>query len=387
MRSNIFKLCAGVIFTLAWTTVVPTSLLAQTFTVLYSFTDAAHAAGPNGPLLLDTAGNLYGTTFGFDGAVFKLDTAGNLTVLHTFTGPPDGTMPLGGLVRDGKGNLYGTTFEGGSLCHGNNTGCGTVFKLDSTGTETVKRRFGGAKLGTFPNADLVLDAAGNLYGTTTQQNVVFKLHGGTYTVLHAFTGIPDGNTPEGGLIQDEDGNLYGSTSFGGTFGDGTVFKLNPAGNETILYNFTGGADGFQPRGDLVRDAEGNLYGATVFSNNFAAHGTIFKLDPNGHLTVLYTFPSGGAQGDYARGLVLDGKGNLYATTSNGINCACGSLFRLNMAGRRRTIHTFTGGTDGGGPTSGLTRDAAGNIYGTTAIGGDLTCSAPTGCGVIYKISW
>ena len=384
MTPSSFRFWVVLILAGASTSLVPNVARAQTFRVIHAFTDLSQAAGPNGPLLMDSAGNFYGTTL--TGAAFKLDATGNVTVLHTFIGTPDGSMPQGGLVRDAKGNLYGTTFEGGRTCQRNFTGCGTVFELGSTGKEKFILRFGGPRLGMFPNATLFMDAAGDLYGTTTQQDVVFKLHGREYSIVHQFTSVPDGSTPEGGLIQDADGNLYGSTSFGGTVGDGTVYKLDPAGNETILYSFTGGADGFQPRGDLVRDSGGNLYGATVFSNNFTANGTIYKLDPKGQLTVLYTFPYGGAEGDYARGFALDGKGNLYVTTSDGINCACGSIFKLNRAGKKTIIHTFSGGTDGGGPTSGLLRDAAGNIYGTAVSGGDLSCNAPTGCGVIYKIS-
>ncbi len=198
------------------------------------------------------------------------------TVLYSFTGSPegpDGALPDSGLIADSSGNLYGTTVEGGA------SGQGTVFKLSPGGIETVLHSFTGFPSdGAYPEAGLIADSSGNLYGTTVDGGasgcfgvggvgcgVVFKLSpGGTLTVLHSFTGGSDGATPVAGLIVDSSGNLYGTTPQGGvgscTRGCGVVFKLSPNGTETVLYSFTGGSDGSGPAGGLITDSSGNLYG-------------------------------------------------------------------------------------------------------------------------------
>jgi len=252
-------------------------------TVLYSFT----GAGPSGGLVLDAAGNLYGMA---NGTVFKLNKAGKIRVLHTFSGPPDGQDPLGGVVRDAKGNLYGTTYMGGVY-----NDYGTVFKIDKTGKtgkETVLRSFSGAD-GSMPQATVILDAAGNLYGVTSSGGtsgncnpfgcgVVFKLapnSDGSWkeTVLYSFTGQPDGSDPVGTLVRDAGSNLYGMTASGGSSGAGTVFMLDTSGKERVLHSFAGGADGWFPQAGLLLDSKGNLYGTT--SDAGGGTGTVFKLTP------------------------------------------------------------------------------------------------------------
>ncbi|HYL11569.1 MAG TPA: choice-of-anchor tandem repeat GloVer-containing protein [Terriglobales bacterium] len=242
-------------------------------------------------LIMDAAGNLYGTNqlngaFGY-GTIFKLDTSGNETVLHSFTGDAgDGCAPIGALIMDNAGNLYGTTED----CN-----LGTVFKLDTSGTYTVLHSFTGSD-GEFPSAALIMDSAGNLYSTTlfggaSGCGTVFKLDSfGNETVLHSFAGS-DGATPTAGLIMDAAGNLYGPTAAGGSgscaplphsseVGCGTVFKLDTSGNETILHSFTGGSDGANPDAGLIMDKAGNLYGTATgggSSNCFGGCGTVFKL--------------------------------------------------------------------------------------------------------------
>jgi uncharacterized repeat protein (TIGR03803 family) len=239
-----------------------------------------------------------GSGFSFGcGVVFKLDTTGRETVLHRITVSADGAFPAAGLVRDNAGNLYGTTEEGGDLSCGSGSGfgCGVVFKLDTSGRETVLHRFTGAADGGTPAAGLVRDAAGNLYGTTRGGGdlaceigfgcgVVFKLDtSGRETVLHRFTGGADGSAPLAGLVRDNAGNLYGTTEEGGEL-PGVVFKLDTTGKETVLHRFTGGADGGYPAAGLVRDAAGNLYGTTVYGGDLACYsgmgcGVVFKLNP------------------------------------------------------------------------------------------------------------
>jgi uncharacterized repeat protein (TIGR03803 family) len=201
-----------------------------TFALFYSFEGGTDGATPRAGLVRDAAGNLYGTTIsggaGGLGTVFKLDAVGSETVLHSFSGA-DGARPEAGLVRDAAGNLYGTTAGGGA------SDLGTVFKLDTTGSETVLHSFSGAD-GDSPVAGLVRDAAGNLYGTTagggaSGLGTVFKLDtSGKGRLLHSFTGgATDGAFPAAGLVPDAAGNLYGTTTQDGAFGQGTVFKLRP----------------------------------------------------------------------------------------------------------------------------------------------------------------
>ncbi len=316
-----------------------------TETVLYRFTGLADGALPFAGLLLDAAGNLYGTTSAGGivsgtcmalhgcGVVFRLDTSGTETVLHSFTGSPDGDSPRAGLVLDAAGNLYGTTFGGGT------SNLGTVFKLDTAGTETVLHSFTGPE-GANPTAGLLLNA-GNLYGTTAE--TAFKLDStGTLTVLHAFTGSPDGGGPIGaGLVLDAAGNLYGTAPDGGALnclsgqnqpvGCGIVFKLNPAGVETV-YNFTAGGD--RPLATLVRDTAGNLYGTSEFTGPRAdSIGLVFKMDVNGAETALFHFADGGlSRAGLVAGLVLDAAGTLYGTTEFGGSFGAGTVFKLDPSG-------------------------------------------------------
>jgi uncharacterized repeat protein (TIGR03803 family) len=376
---------------------------AATFTVLHAFTGLSGGQTPSASLARDNAGNLYGTTrsggdlacgSGFGcGVVFKLDTTGRETVLHRFTGGKDGSTPSASLVRDNAGNLYGTAVSGGDLACGSGSGCGVVFKLGSTGGETVLHKFTGGADGSFPNASLVRDNAGNLYSTAASGGdlacgsgsgcgVVFKLDiTGRETVLHSFTGGKDGAFPAGpagGLVRDAAGNLYGTTQLGGDLacgngkGCGVVFELDATGRETVLHSFTGGADGSFPNASLVRDNAGNLYGTQLGAGGIGSGGgVVFKLGTTGRETVLHSF-TGGANGSFPNAsLVRDNAGNLYGTTQVGGDLACGSgfgcgvVFKLGSTGVETVLHRFTGGKDGAFPMGGLVRDNAGNLYGTS----------------------
>ena len=298
---------------------------AQTYSVLYRFKGGSDGAFPWAALLLDPFGNLYGTTMeGGDlscnvsgcGTVFKLNTNGRQSVLHAFNGS-DGYLVRAPLIRAPHG-FYGIAWQGGA------EGWGAVFQLDSGGNETVLYSFTGfGPDGGLPYGRLIRDAAGNLYGTcssTLQQpetwGTAFKVDAtGKITILHSFTGKPDGANPFSGLIPDTAGNLYGTTSDGGAFGRGTVFKLDRTGAETVLYSFTGkNGDGAQPHAGLIRDASGNLYGTTYIGGS-ADKGTVFKLDASGHETVLHSFTDSPDGASPYAGLLRDAAGNLYGTTS------------------------------------------------------------------------
>jgi uncharacterized repeat protein (TIGR03803 family) len=371
---------------LGWVAVCATQpAVAHTEKVLYSFGSySGDALWPYaGSLVMDTEGNFYGTTYAggaYDyGTVFKLTPSGTETVLYSFGSPTgDGQHPCAGLVMNKKGILYGTTYWGGA------NGYGTVFKLTPAGVETVLYSFKGYPDGGKPMAGLIMDKNKNLYGTTTSggangDGAVFKVTpSGTETVLYSFEAIPDGNTPYGGLIMDSTGTLYGTTFYGGTYNDGTVFKLTPSGTETVLHSFSfliGSGDGEYPLDGLIMDKNGNLYGTT---EQGGAHGdgTVFELTAAGVESLLYSFGSQPGDGSNAypyAGVIMDKKGNLYGTTIFGGADNDGMVFKVYNKGgtwKETILHTFVGEPgDGERPFGGLIRDKMGNLYGTTYYGG------------------
>ena len=387
--------------------VVPIQSQAQKFKVLHTF-HGPNGSDPFGKLVRDQAGNLYGTTEGGGkgmcysgytcGTAFKLDKTGKQVWLHNFN-LKNGMDPLAGLLRDAEGNLYGTTTLGGdTTCY--KLGCGTVFKLDQNGKEKLLYRFRGTPDGFEPVTPLLGDRAGNLYGTTLVGGnagglgTVFKINGtGRETVLYSFAGGTDGDGPSGGLVRDAAGNLYGTTSQGGgsgcSFGCGTVFKVDASGVETVFYRFQGGADGADPGGRLLLDAAGTLYGITAQGGDSSCGqgcGTVFKLDSSGHETVLYRFTGGTDGQGPAAGLVRDKAGDLYGTTiKGGGSTDAGVVFKLDTAGTETVLYTFTGGFDGAAPKE-LLRDKQGNLYGVATGGGDKTCNPPDGCGVVFTLT-
>lgn len=388
---------AAVLLALAAAALAASAGAQTTFTesVLHNFAgaDAQKGANPASAPVRDSAGNLYGTaTSGGawnQGVVFKIDPAGDLTVLHSFTGGSDGGLPTGDLLRDASGNLFGVTLNGGNPCTGFYSTCGLVYEMDTAGRETVLFAFNSGDSGFWPSGGLARDAAGNLYGTTSgggsaHGGVVFKLDpAGNETVLHAFRGGSDGDDPVGGVVLDS-GFLYGATTCGGTGsndicgggGGGTVFKLDSSGHETILYNFAGGSDGLSPESGVILDSAGNIYGTTNFGGT-SNEGVVYKLNPAGQETMLFSFP-GGDQGGYpAAAVLLDPQGNLYGTTYG--EAQGGVVFKLDPSGVETVLHIFKGGADGANP-NGIYRDAAGNIFGTTYQGG------ASNLGTVYELA-
>ena len=204
---------------------------------------------------------------------------------------------------------------------------------------------------------------------------MFKLDpAGKETVLYAFTGGTDGNSPASGLVRDAEGNLYGTTTGGGNLstcggaGCGVVYELDPNGNETVLYSFSG-PDGADLGGDLLRDDAGNLYG-TTYSGGTSNAGVVFKVDPTGHETVLYSFTGGADGANPFAGVVQDNAGNLYSTTFRGGTSGNGVVFKVDPTGHETVLHSFTGGADGGGPLLTCGSGPQGNLYGTTFFGGE-----------------
>jgi len=333
------------------------------------------------------------------------------TTLHNFTGGTDGSNPLGDLLYDSSsGFVIGTTNKGGgsAAC---TQGCGTVFAIrpDGTGYRIIYHFLGGSD-GANPQAGLLMDASGNLYGTTYNGGAhnlgtVFKLTptgGGHFSesVLFSFAGGAGGSHPLSRLVRDSSGNLYGTTFAAGAHGKGIVFRLAPAGTETVLYAFSG-ADGSKPRAGVVFDASGNLWGTTSLGGTLNM-GTAFKLSPSGADWVqsfLYSFGGSDGANPYAA-LTIDSIGNVFGTTQAGgtpgcafASAGCGVVFELQPSAGSFTqsvLYSFGGDFDGAAPIGDLTLalDIAGNqyLYGTASQAGTIggTCPAK-GCGVVFEL--
>jgi uncharacterized repeat protein (TIGR03803 family) len=410
---------------------------------LYSFKGTKDGAYPGGGLVFDTAGNLYGTASSDPGTAFRLTPSGggaySFGVLQSFKPTKGGIAPNSSLLPGPEGSYYGTTSEGGTgtACGG---GCGTVFRLNppATGatawTKTVLYSFANGDDGSDPMGGLSIDGSGALYGTASRGGAnggwgtVFRLtppaEGKTrwvFATLYTFTDGNDGGTPEGGVVMDEGGALYGTTFEGGPGTNrcggscGTAFKLTPARHgkapwpETTIYAFgsvIGGGnftDGNNPIGGLVFDASGTvLYGTTIgggtSDNCPQGCGTVFSLTASGDTwteTVIHSF-SGVPDGYEPDGaLSFDASGALWGaagwggiSTSSGCQgSGCGTIFKLTNGASgwtETTEYSFTGGLDGGIPTGGLVFDAAGNPYGTTAVGGPPNGS--DGFGTVFELT-
>ena len=363
---------------------------AQTFKVLHAFEGGSDGASPQGALIRDNFGNLYGTANlggnqdcakGGCGVIFRLTSTGAENILHRFV-QTDGALPSANLIPDPADNVYSTVSFGGPYgC--DRKGCGGIFKMDKTGKLTLLYAFTGGSDGANPYAGLIRDHAGNLYGVAfaggslgicpNTVNIgcgtVFKLETtGKLVVLYTFIGADDGAAPYAPLLTDGE-NLYGTASSDGAFGGGTVFKIDSKGNFSVLYAFTGVAgDGRIPYGGLIRDDSGNLYGTTVAGGSVNSYGIVYKLDPTGKETVLHVFTGPDGQWPWAS-LVFDKNGNLFGTTSFGGTNGDGTVFELDKAGNETILHNFLSATDGSAVISRIIMDAAGNIYGTADEGG------------------
>jgi uncharacterized repeat protein (TIGR03803 family) len=392
--------------------------------VIHTFTGGNDGIDPQSTLAGDAAGNFYGTTvqggtgtlcMNGCGTVFELSPiAGGKwkeTVLYSFSGGSDGKNPYGGVTLDSKGNLYGTTVAGGSggACSGD--GCGVVFLLSKKGknswVETVMYNFTGGKDGFGPGGAVVFDSAGNLYGTTPDGGNLHKCSGGgcgvvyqispvrgggwKQKVLHTFTEGADGAVGSlGPLLVDKAGNLFGVSELGGDLscGCGTAFKLAPVGGKwkfSTLYAFKGVPEAGFPYGGVIADSKGNLYGTTGYGGVNGA-GSVYKLTKSaGKFTesVLYSF-TGGTDGGLPTTTLLSDQGKLYGTASAGGDSGVGVVFKLTpKAGGTWTqsvVHQFKDGSDGAYPYESLVRDQAGDLLGTTNVGGG------SGQGVVFQVT-
>ena len=366
---------------------------------------SSDGAVPSAALIQAADGNFYGTTaaggIAMAGTVFKMTPSGTVTVLHAFTGgPADGANPSAALIQAADGDFYGTTSGGGGAP---GAAYGTVFKMAPSGAVTILHAFtGGAADGANPRAALIQATDGNFYGTTSaggaaNLGTVFQMTpSGAVTVLHAFAGgRNDGASPLAALLQANDGNFYGTT-YGGGLDQGTVFKMTPSGVLTILHAFAFSpafrSDGAGPTAALIQGTDGNFYGTTSYGGFIglqtyvtAGFGTVFKMTPDGTLTVLSIV---GFRHESA--LIQGTDGNFYGTTYYGCcgfeppcvlpSIVCiyrppvpnrfgGRVFKMSADGTFTLLRELDGGTDGGNPRAALIEGTDGNLYGTTAAGG------------------
>lgn len=337
---------------------------------------------PRGGLIQASDGNFYGTTNvggKIPGTVFKMDPSGTLTTIYQFSGA-DGQFPNNTKLAEGSpGTLYGTTSAGGGP---SSSGYGTVFKITTEGSLTKLHSFTVID-GASPSGGLTVGSDGNLYGLTFdgglhQSGTAFKVTpSGTFTSLHSFTGA-DGKFPFGTLTEGSDGNFYGTTNGGGTAGAGTVFKMSPSGTVTTLHSFTGG-NGSQPYGGLTEGSDGSFYGMTTIGGagftTLDGNGTVFKITPSGNFTMLHSFARSDGAIPFGE-LTLASDGNFYGTTAQGganfnpsnYEGNFGTIFRITPAGVLTSLHSF-GGLDGTNPYGGPLEADDGSFYGTTEGGG------------------
>ncbi len=384
---ELWKICLALVFCAA----VAVTSSATTFTTLVNF----HGTTGDRPYFVDlvqgTDGNLYGTTSGGgtegEGTVFKITPTGTLTTLYNFcsqSGCSDGYFPYAGLVLASNGNFYGTTGEGGA----NETG-GTVFEITPAGTLTTLYSFCSQTSctdGELPEGSLVQATNGDFYGTTVSggtynEGTVFRITAaGALTTLYSFCSQPgcaDGYFPYAGLVLASNGNFYGTTGGGGANGVGTVFEITPAGTLTTVHSFcsaTDCSDGDTPHAALIQAANGNFYGTTGYGGA-SNEGTVYEITPAGKLTTLYSFCSLASCTDGATpqaGLVQATNGEFYGITEGGGANDDGTIFEITPAGKLTTLYSFCSQAscaDGELPFGGLALATNGVFYGTTYEGG------------------
>ena len=417
MRESRFFFATLLIFALA--TTVPWSAQAQdllNIDILHTFTASPDGAGPN-PLIRDAQGNLYGTAasggflgcplgVGGCGIVYEVAKDGTYTILYSFKGGNDGGLPLSGVVRDTAGNLFGTTA-------GVNGTPSTIYEIKHTGGEKILRYLGNGNFsdGAAANSAPILDSKGNLFGNTSYGGdsscgfngngcgVVYEVQAnGKFRVLHTFTSLADGIEPIGSPVMDSQGNIFGIASLGGDLncdhpdGCGLVYELDHTGRYRILHKFTGKSDGSFPA-CVTDDGSGNLVGVTGSGGDpncgydgFGC-GTIFRIDKAGKFKTLYEFTPFTENNDAHTCLVPDSKGNLYGTNSVGGTHNSGYLAVFTTEGKYNVLYNFPiENSFQGGVPLGVVLGQNGEFYGVNALGGDLDCGVEnSGCGTVFEL--
>jgi uncharacterized repeat protein (TIGR03803 family) len=360
------------------------------FTLLHTFGPwAPDGAYPESTLVQGADGNFYGTSAGGGqfgaGNIFRVTPSGILSPIYVFTNGTDGAYPRAALTVGSDGNFYGTAAYGGT------NGAGTVFKVSTNGAFTPLYSFQTNHIdGVQPEAALVQDSEGNFWGTTSiggtnGDGTIFMITPtGLLTNLHTFTGSgADGSEPTAPLIAGLDGNFYGTTAYGGAHSEGTVFRITPQGVWTNLHSFSYSTnDGYLPWAALVLGNDGNFYG-TTYGGGTHGYGTVFKMTPNGTLTILYSFYNSKSDGGQPYGALVQGNnGNFYGTTYGTANLfysgtnSIGTVFEITPGGYLTTLYSFTNGLDGANPIAGLVMGTNGNFYGAAVEGGIIGSGGP-----------
>ncbi len=332
---------------------------------------------------------LHGTVLPAAHAIVQADSAtkasaragakATYTVLYKFKGGQDGSGSGANVTVDDAGNIYGTTDFGGASFDG------VVFKIAPNGKETLLHTFSGPD-GAQPDGAVIVRPNGDIYGSAGSggaggNGVLFLLSAkGKFKVLHDFTST-DGSFIRGNLYRDKQGNLYGTALFSGANSSGTVFKYGSDGTFTVLHAFAAdGSDGQYPEHGVVADKAGNLYGVTAFGGA-SGEGTVYKIDTGGNLTTLHSFTGGADGGFLYGGLAIDQDGNLYGSTVDGGASDAGTVFKLSSTGTLTTLYNFAGGSDVGGPEGDM-RLVGKRLDSTATGGGDPSCQ----CGGVYEVS-
>lgn len=393
------SIVSSVLLTLSSTALV-FPLSAQTLTILQEFV-GSDGAQPASGLVDGRDGRFYGTTqhggASGNGTIYSVTSAGEFASLYSFSGA-EGALPYGALTLANDGNFYGTTIFGNSTS-GN---FGTIYRLTPTGQFTTIYTFAGAD-GANPKAPLVQGADGSLYGTaeaggegdcqgstsTPGCGTVFRIApGGRNLTLYRFKGEDDGGRPIAGLVRGSDGNFYGTTLRSeGPCDCGTVYRISPHGNFTLLHTFTGGIDGAFPTGELVQAPDGSLYGVTS-TGGASGFGTVFRLSKRGKLTTVYAFTGGFEGGNPTAGLTRGKDGYFYGSTGIGGSNNAGTIYRITPKGVLSVLYMFAFNSAAGGSTlpSRLIQDDKGDLYGATFFG-DQPCSfSPAGCGTVFRLT-
>ncbi len=385
--------------------VMAAALSAQTLKPLVTF-NGTNGNDPFASLTYGSDGNLYGTTvYGGNadsGIVFSISPEGAQTILYNFCQQPgctDGAYPEW-LTQASDGNLYGETYNGGSA------GAGTIFKITTSGQFTTLYSFcalANCADGALPQSALVQTSDGSFYGTTViggsqNQGTVFKFANGALTTLYNFciqSNCADGAQPNIGLTLASDGNFYGTAALGGKpspeclYRCGTLFRITPGGQFTLLYSFCAVnkcPDGAIPQGLLVQARDGSLYGTTD-GGGANKSGIAFKVTPKGKFTTLHSFCTGTCQDGaipYA-GLIQATDGNFYGTTNLEGPGGFGTVYKMTPSGVVTSLWGFDGGSDGAFPVAGVIQGNGAVLYGATEQGGDVNCSS-LGCGVVFQLS-
>ena len=401
MRNHSFNFTGRILLVLSLVVLLTGAVFATTTNLLYSFGGDEDGEYVDSDLVVDSAGNIYGTsvqggTFG-TGTVWELSPSASgwvHTVLYSFTGGADGGQPYKGVTLDAEENLYGTAVVGGSGGVCAEDGCGVVYKLthSSAGwTQSVIYNFTGGNDGYGPGSGVTFDNRGNMYGTTPVggakgYGTIWQLKPQAngrwqFRLVHTFTGGADGGTGSAGrFLIDKVGNLYNVATVGGIYGSGTAYELTPAANSqwkfTLLYAFKGQPDAGFPYGGLAMDTRGNLYGTTYYdgANDL---GSVYRLSRQSGVwreSVLYSFKGGADGSSSISNLVFDAAGNMYGTTSEGgAGCSCGVIFKMtpgtNGKWTESIAYRFQGQPDPGFAYNGMVVDSKGNFYGATVHGG------------------